>query len=124
MSNSKGFKCGSKSARAGNSDSNLASFLISGRKSQHSISKQPSAFIVTSNTEVLTGFKKPKTKEYLTVSVLGSKAKIARVSPQNRRHDTGVKESSSVDDFSFETEKIEDEPQPNFSEFEWIRPID
>ena len=27
-------------------------------------------------------------------------------------------------DLSFETEKIEDEPQPNFSEFEWIRPID
>ena len=57
------------------------------------------------------------------MSVLSSKAKVIRASPKSRRHDTGVNEPSGRD-FSFETEKIEDEPQPNFSEFEWIRPID
>lgn len=75
---------------------------------------------------MLTGIKKPKTKEYLTFSVLGSRAKLNKPSPSSRRQNTETKEQlvSDLNDCSFETEKIEDEPQPNFSEFEWIRPID
>ena len=35
-----------------------------------------------------------------------------------------MKEQPSARDLSYDTEKIEDEPQPNFLDFDWIRPID
>ena len=83
LSNSKGFNVASKSARAGNLDSNPASIHISGKKSNRTNSKQVSAFL-PSNTEIITGFKKPKPKEYLTFSVLSNRTKVNRKSPPSR----------------------------------------
>ena len=114
-----------KSARAGTSDSNLASILASGQKSYRSVSKRPSPF-AASHVEVVTGFRRPRVKEYLTSSVLSSKANaqkesFARQSHSAREQGTGLKESA-LRDLSFGTEKVEDEPQPNCKYFEWVRP--